>query len=406
MLLKGFVSELLSKIKIKIMASINAVIVPAKALSGGKHKIRISVAHNSKTRYIVTDIVIDSAKEFKNGQVVRRPDASYLNTKLRNKLQKIQRGIDEIDGLESLTCSELVTLLTDKKSEGVTLEAVMEEYLGSLTKQRSIVCRRTGFNTMFKIISGSTLVKSVSSLSIQRLDASLRKSLKPSSRKTYLNYFHTLLNFAIKNGYVKYETHPMLAVTKPEAMPRESWLSVEEIRKIRDVELKRPAHRRCRDLFMLSYYLGGINIVDLLKIKFDSKRIKYVRTKTADSFKVNKYVEFEIPDEAWEIINRLKDDQGMISCTSGERRLTMRRLFQYAFPKIKEAAGISGDLVYYSARKSFAQHAFDLGIPESVIDYILGHKLGGRSSTSLYSYVWVKPEIATDAIRKVLDNLK
>ena len=388
------------------MSSINAVIVPAKALSGGKHKIRISVAHNSKTRYIVTDIVIDSAREFKNGQVVRRPDASYLNTKLRNKLQKIQRRIDEIDGLESLTCSELVSLLTDKKCEGMTLEDVMEEYLSSLIKQSSANTRRSAFKTIFKILPGSTKVKSITSKTAQKLDAALKKSLEPSTRKSYLNYFHTLLNFAIKNGYVKFETHPMLAITKPESMPRESWLSVEEIRKIRDVELNRPLQRRCRDIFMLSYYLGGINIIDLLKVRFDSDRIKYVRTKTADSFKINKYVEFTIPEEAWGIINRLKDDQGMLSCTNNERRFMLKSLFQRMFKVIKKAAGISGDLVYYSARKSFAQHAFDLGISESVINYILGHKLGGRSSTSLFSYITVTPEMATAAIRKVLDNLK
>ena len=65
------------------MATLNALIVPAKVLKGGRHKVRISVAHNGETRYIVTDIIIDSSKEFKNGQVVKRPDAASMNTKLR-----------------------------------------------------------------------------------------------------------------------------------------------------------------------------------------------------------------------------------------------------------------------------------------------------------------------------------
>lgn len=40
-----------------------------------------------------------------------------------------------------------------------------------------------------------------------------------------------------------------------------------------------------------------------------------------------------------------------------------------------------------------------------VIDYILGHKLGGGGST-LYYYISVTPAQATAAIRLVLDNLK
>ena len=73
-------------------------------------------------------------------------------------------------------------------------------------------------------------------------------------------------------------------------------------------------------------------------------------------------------------------------------------------PLLAEMVGVKG-LIYYSARKSFSQHAFDLGINTGVIDYILGHKLDKVGNT-LYNYVYVTPEMATEAIRKVLDNLK
>ena len=86
------------------MASISTVIVPAKVLKGGKHKVRIAIAHNSETRYIITDVKIDSEKEFKNGQVVKRDDAAFLNTKLRKSVNEIQRLIDEISNMECLTC--------------------------------------------------------------------------------------------------------------------------------------------------------------------------------------------------------------------------------------------------------------------------------------------------------------
>ena len=61
-------------------------------------------------------------------------------------------------------------------------------------------------------------------------------------------------------------------------------------------------------------------------------------------------------------------------------------------------------LIYYAARKSFSQHAFMLGISTSVIDYILGHRVD-KTSTSLYNYISVTPELASSALRKVLDQL-
>ena len=63
------------------------------------------------------------------------------------------------------------------------------------------------------------------------------------------------------------------------------------------------------------------------------------------------------------------------------------------------------NLVFYSARKSFAQHAFSLGVSESVIDFILGHALG-KGGSCLYSYIQVTPDMATKAIRLVLDKVK
>lgn len=74
---------------------------------------------------------------------------------------------------------------------------------------------------------------------------------------------------------------------------------------------------------------------------------------------------------------------------------------------MKHLASLTGikHLIYYSARKSFSQHAFELGINTSVIDYILGHSIG-KGGSSLYHYVFVTPEKATEAVRQVLDNLK
>ena len=50
------------------MATLKLCIVPAKVLINGKHKVRISLAHNSNTRYIPTNCIIDTLSQFKEGQ--------------------------------------------------------------------------------------------------------------------------------------------------------------------------------------------------------------------------------------------------------------------------------------------------------------------------------------------------
>lgn len=391
------------------MAVLNAVIVPAKVLKGGRHKVRISVAHNGETRYIVTDITIDSAKEFKNGAVVKRPDAAILNTKLRGLLQRYQNVIDELEYANGLTCPELVFQIKNAGNyKRRTLLSIYEEYMANANIKpgtRKVYC--VIWNTVTEHLNEKMLAENITHGTILGLDNYLRKrGLKPSTARNYLVFVMVLLNYAKRCGYVQFRVDPFANYELPKMEVRHSWLSVDEVKRIRDIESTKANIIKCRDIFMLSYYLGGINVTDLLEINFDeqAETLRYVRKKTENRPKMNKYVEFLIPGEAKAIIKRYKGKDGRIAVSDRQRRTKCHSFFDNNMPKLAEACGIK-HLIYYSARKSFSQHAFDLGVSTSVIDYILGHRVD-KGDTALYSYISVTPQMASDAIRKVLDNLK
>ena len=94
------------------MATLTLVIVPAKKLSDGTHKIRIRIAHNSETRFITTDIVVRE-NEFKNGKIVHRPDKDFLNTKLQQLYNLYFKRYMELEYPDSLTCTQLVRMITN-----------------------------------------------------------------------------------------------------------------------------------------------------------------------------------------------------------------------------------------------------------------------------------------------------
>ncbi len=391
------------------MAILNAVIVPAKVLKGGRHKVRISVAHNGETRYIVTDITIESLKEFKNGSIVKRPDAAILNTKLRGLLQRYQGVIDDLAYTNGLTCPELVYQIKNAGNyKHRTLLSIYEEYMANAHIKPGTY---KGYVNIWKTISGhlseKMLVEKITHGTILGLDKYLReRGLKPTTVRNYLVFLMVLLNYAKRCGYVQFRVDPFAGYELPKMEVRQSWLSVDEVRRIRDIESVKPNIMKCRDLFMLSYYLGGINMIDLLNINFNEQTdtIHYVRTKTENRPKMNKFVEFRIPDEAKEIIARHKSTDGYICVTEFQRKSNCHCFFDVNMPKLAEITGIK-QLIFYSARKSFSQHAFDLGISESVIDYILGHRVD-KGGTSLYAYISVTPDKASKAVRQVLDNLK
>lgn len=390
------------------MATLNALIVPAKVLKGGRHKVRISVAHNGETRYIVTDIIIDSNKEFKNGQVVKRADAASMNTKLRGLMQRYQQTIDELEYTNGLTCPELVYLIKNAHNyKHRTISSIYKEFVNySKIKKSTEMFYNAQFMSLVSFTGENMLIEKVSHATVIGYDKFLRsKNYAPCTIRNKMVFLMLLVGYAKRCQYADYKIDPFMGYELPEQTVRQAWLSVDEVRMIRDFQTPKKSLQKCRDMFMLSYYLGGINMCDLININFDEQtdKIHYVRSKTENRRKLNKFVEFVIPDEAKAIIARYKSSNGRIALNNFQQVYKMQHFFSYNMPLLAKALGLER-LIYYSARKSFSQHAFMLGISTSVIDYILGHRVD-KTSTSLYNYISVTPELASSALRKVLDQL-
>lgn len=391
------------------MAILKPVIVPAKALKGGRHKVRISVSHNGDSRYIVTDIILNSDKEFKGGQIVKRHDAAILNTKLRGILQRYQASLDALEYIEGLTCPELVSQLKNAdKCKHRTLASIYEEYMDFANLKPGT---RYGYKSIFKnlvsYIGASMIIDNINHSTILSIDKRLRKrGMGQNAIRSQMGFLATLLNYAKRCGYVTFRVDPFFGYSLPPSVVRQSWLSVEQVRTIRDFVTSDKKLAKCRDLFMLSYYLGGINMTDLMDVNFaeSGDTLKYARKKTENRPKLNMFVEFTIPEEAKPIISRHIGADGRLLFTKGQRTDVCHGFLSYNMRRLANALNIP-NLVYYSARKSFSQHAYQLGARDSTIDYILGHRVD-KGGTALYSYITVTPEIATQTVRLVLDNLK
>ena len=331
----------------------------------------------------------------------------YLNTKLRKLIQYYHNILDDIESVNALSCPELVSFLKNgNQTQNHTLNSLFEEMIEHINATDSTIrVYRSCWKRISSMINCDIQAKRLNYVILINLERSLtRKGLAPTTIRHDINIFKTVVNFGLKTGYVTFKINPFLNYSLPKAEIRYAWLSTEEIKRIRDVELPKKQMQICRDSFMLSYYLGGINIVDLLEIDFNKNKskLKYIRQKTKNKPKPTKYVEFDIPPEATEIINRYKGKDGRLKL--GKNRRNLDFIHRCYLPRIAKMVGIE-KIIYYSARKSFSQHAFELGVSGTVIDFIIGHSIA-RGSSSLYAYIHVTPEIASSAVRKVLDNLK
>lgn len=95
------------------------------------------MSHNSGTRYIPTNCIIDDMSQFREGQVVNHPEASAMNVKLRSLLNHYQNVIDSIYDIDVYSCSELREILIKKKDHTrAKLSTLMNEYLAELAEEK------------------------------------------------------------------------------------------------------------------------------------------------------------------------------------------------------------------------------------------------------------------------------
>ena len=205
-------------------------------------------------------------------------------------------------------------------------------------------------------------------------------------------------------NYVNYSIHPFIFFKMPVSNVRELDLSVEELKRIRDVRLFKPTLSIVRDVFMLTYYLGGINLRDLLAYNFKDKNyMRYVRHKTSNSKKGENEIVFTLQSEAKAIINKYLARDGYLKFGKYSSYRQIYSLIFRHIDKVTRLSEINKKVTYYSARKTFAQHGYNLGIQIEKIEYCIGHSM--KNNRPIFNYIKIMQEHADKVFREILDQL-
>ena len=392
------------------MATLKLTIFKAKVLKDGRHKIRIAVCHRHETSYIITRFVIDNLSQFKNGQVVKRPDAANINMKLRNMLNEYQEKLDSIKNIGMYTCSQLRQVLVGRGelSTTPTFQAVSNEYIQQLIKDgrenyATLLERNCRYFTEFS--KGEFLLSDINPFVIENYSRFLKanKRVSETTIGMMMSRTRTIINRAIKQQLVKYDISPFAYYKVKTAPAREVDLTIENFTKVMNCS---PCRRRlevARDLFLLSFYLCGMNLVDLLAVDFRSaEQVVYIRKKSKNLKQSDQRIIIPIPERAKPILNKwVNRNTGRLDFGYKFTYPNFSRYLSRSLEILANEIQLSQKLVYYSARKSFAQYASELGIPDGIIDYCLGHS--DKNKGVIRYYTKVKEKQAEIAVNRVID---
>lgn len=393
------------------MATLSLSVFKAKQLANGKHKIRIAVRHHHQTSYIITNYIIDDMTQFKNGRVVKRHDADIMNMQLRNLLNKYQKIIDEFYNVDNFSATELKKLITtyNKKDDNITIAKICKDYVKELIEDNrngyAELIERCG-KYFIEFLNGDIPAKAITPITINSFERFLRnkKKLNQTTIGMYLTRLRVLTNLATKRYLIKQKTPPFQDCKIPQSLERELDISIGEFRALKSYYPKTKIEAIAKDLWFLSFYLGGINLIDLLNIDFSNiNEIEYIRKKTQNTKRRDKRIELSIPTEAREIITKYVNANGFLEFGYKLKYHNFSRYIARTISKIGKEIEIKR-LCYYSARKTFVQFGFELGIPLEVLEYTIGQSM--KQNRPIYNYIRIMKKHADTAIQKIINSTK
>jgi integrase/recombinase XerD len=230
----------------------------------------------------------------------------------------------------------------------------------------------------------------------------LAKGRSKTTVGIYLRPLRAILNQAIEDGEFPRELYPF---TKrryqiPTSRTFKKALTLNEIGKIARFQAEPGTWwETARDIFMFSYFANGINIKDILRLRYsnvDEGYIRYVRAKTERTNRSNGIqISFYLTKELSEIIIRIgskkKNPENFIFPVLGEGLTPSREMAtvqqftqmvnKYLY-KIAEEVGIDKKVTTYYARHSFATVLKRSGVSPLFISEALGHS--SLKTTEIY----------------------
>ena len=156
-------------------------------------------------------------------------------------------------------------------------------------------------------------------------------------------------------------------------------LSLDDVRKLEQAEVSKESERLARDLFLLSFYLRGMNLADLARLtskNIVAGRIEYVRQKTGKAYSI------AISEPVAAILARYAGGPYLLpilrpDMTEKQKRVRIGHLTRSLNIGIRSVAASCGidttNLIFYSARHTYATALKLRGASVEVISEALGH---------------------------------
>jgi integrase len=411
------------------MATVSAKVFAHHQKLDGTFNVKICLCHKRVRKYI--DTVHYVSRRQLDGRYHIKDN--FLNRIIESSLDKYRETISQLDSkLQFFSCGDLLKYLEEKEIDFIKF---CTDHIAQLRKENrngTANTHRTVRNSLIDYFERESV--SINEIHSKMLYAYARylkskrtivrknqfgkevktqeEGLSESGLHNHMRDLRTLFNAACAQfnnedlGLYRVKHYPFKRYKVGRApLTKKRNITIEQVKLIRDCQVK-PGSRAelAKDLFMLSFYLCGMNAVDLyhLREKDITKRgrINYNRAKTQGRRTDKAFISIKLIDEANPILTKYLG-------TLSERYKTYDGLdtaLSAGMQKLRELTDIE-EITFYWARHTFANTARnDCRMSMDDVALALNHIDEGHRTTDIYiAKDW---KIVDEVQEKVVKMLK
>ncbi len=380
------------------MASVKLYLDTRNRLKDQTYPLKLSVCHQRQTKLIPLEISI-RPEQWCGDKIVEHAKERQLNSYLRQRLVNAEDTLLDLKRtgkLKLLSATDLKKIIENYGVEKVDEPEPIRGYLVRDHFERFIGLKN---NKSTKELYQYTLNKIGDCANLDELcfeditvgwlkefEMEMSLTCSVNTRSIHFRNLRAVFNDAIDEDLISQNVYPFKKFRIKSQETEKRNLSLKELRLLKDCTCK-PHQEKYRDIFMLMFYLIGINAVDLLHLKeIKDGRIRYRRRKTGKLYNV------KLPNEALEIFERYRGENYLLNVMDSYTNYKdfVHRMNEN-LKEIGEMRVVNGEMVQiplnpelttYFARHTWATLAGELDIPKETIAAGLGH--GGNTTTDIY----------------------
>lgn len=411
------------------MATVAAAVLKHHLKGDGTVNIKIRVSHHRESRYLDTEhfvtrkqltrdlkikdlfvkkLLDKTLEEYRTVISELGPRLNFFTAEtLRDYLRDKHEDIDFIRFCEE----HILQLVEDKRKGTASNHRTVKNALIDFFKRDQVSISEVHSNMLLAFERFLRKERTITRINqLGKPMTSIKKGVTDSGLHNYMRDLRTLFNEACRRynnkdlGIYRIKHYPFESYKVGSApLTKKRNLTIDQVRLIRDCKT-RPGSRAelAKDLFMLSFYLCGMNAVDFYNYLNDAdpdgSRLEYNRSKTTKVRKDNAFISIRIIPEARPLLRKYI---GKLS----SRYSTFRELdaaLSKGMKQLQKTAGIP-KVTFYWARHTFANLARNkCRMSKDDVALALNHVEEGNKITDIYLE---KDWSIVDEVQKAVINL-